>query len=322
MRDEILLRSARKVVNMCMGVRPEERVLILTDAGIPFSVSRALYEAALEANAVPVVLFTKPSAHPGGDPDEFACSLMQKSDVILSPTSSTIFHCPAAKKARQNGARIGTLTEIDEDVFSQGAIEADFLSHLPTVEKVTEFYTKGRTIHYRTPAGTDISASIEGRGAVANSSICHNAGEGQGILDIEVYIAPVEGSANGRLVIDASCSTIGKIDEPVFLTFEDGFVTRIDGGKEAEKLKNTLSNAGTKTAYALAEMAVGLNPNARVTGKVIEDEGRYGTCHCAVGANLNFGGANAAPIHVDMVQWHPTITIDGRTVFKNGELIC
>lgn len=317
--DDRLLSGARKIASTCLDVKKGEKVLIITDPGVSFRIGEALFAAVEECCAVPSILFVQPPAHPGGDPNEFACKLMAESDVIITPTSKTLFHCPAAKRARAAGARLASLSEIDEDVFTHGAIEADFAAHLPLVEEVARRYTEGKNIRYTTPAGTDITASIEGRAAVANSSICRDPGDAQGIPDIEVYIAPVEGTANGRLVIDASCSTVGKIESPIVLTVENGAVTSIEGGEEAEKLRATLERVNDPSAYNLAEMAVGLNPNARITGKIIEDEGKYGTCHCAVGSNLNFGGVNDAPVHIDMVQWHPTIIIDGEAIFRDGE---
>ena len=81
-----------------------------------------------------------------------------------------------------------------------------------------------------------------------------------------------------------------------------------------------LQESNSKDSYQVAELAIGLNPHCRVTGKIVEDEGKYGTCHMALGNNKGFGGQSNAPLHIDMVQWYPTVTIDNVEIVKNGKL--
>ncbi len=321
MSMEKMMNGARKIIGQCMNVKAGEKVLIITDPEVSVDIARALFAAAVEKEAEAYVLYLQPPKNPGDDPGELAGLLMMECDVILTPTSKTLFHCPSIKKAVANGARLGTLSEADEEILMAGAIEADFEARLPMVMAVTEAYTNGSYIEMSTPAGTSIRAKIEGRTAISNTSLCHEPGDADGIPDIEVYIAPVEGTAEGTLVIDASSSAIGLMETPMKLTVEGGNVTKIEGGKEADKLRELLAKPGNPNCYNLAEMAVGLNPNARVRGRIIEDEAVYGTCHCAVGTNLNFGGTVAAPLHIDMVQWKPTIVIDGKMIFKDGECL-
>lgn len=315
---EKMLRGARIIMGACMNVQKEESVLIVTDPLTSFRISEVLFQAAEELGGHPAILYIQPPDNPGDEPCRLAAELMPKCDVIVTPTSKTLFHCPSVKQALARGARLGTLSEADEELLMEGAIEADFLALKPTVDQVAEIFTKGKKLEFTTPGGTSLVASIEGRAARANDSLCHDPGRSNGLPDLEVYIAPVEGTGNGRMVIDASSSAIGLIKEPIVITVENGLATKIEGGEEAERLRNILAKPGDKNCYNLAEMAVGLNPKARVRGKIIEDEGALGTCHCAVGTNLNFGGVVSAPIHIDMVQWKPTVLVDGEVIFENG----
>ena len=198
----------------------------------------------------------------------------------------------------------------------------DFLAVKPVVDKVGFYYEKGRKISYKTPAGTDITASIASRPVCLNDGLSHKGGQKNGIPTLEVFIAPVEESVNGKIVVDASCSGgVGKIvDKPIEITVVNGKATEITGGVEAEKLKKILASAGTDAVYQVAELAIGLNPYCRITGNIVEDEGKYGTCHMALGSNTGFYGKNFAPLHIDMVQYAPTIVIDGTVICENGEL--
>ena len=321
-KEEKLYKGARKIMEVCIDLKKGETVLIVTDPDSSFAISEALFRAVDDLGGEPSILYIKPPQIPGDDPSQLAGEMLPKCDVLITPTSKTLFHCLAVKKALANGrTRLATLSEADEEIMMSGAIEADFLAIKPSVDTVNKKYTDGKFIKYTTPGGTDLTASIDGRAGIANDSICHKAGDANGVPDIEVYIAPVEGTANGTLVIDASSSAIGLIEEPIKITIKDGMATKIEGGKEAHKLRQILENTDDKNCFNLAELAVGMNPKARVRGKIIEDEGALGTCHAALGTNLNFGGNTAAPLHIDMVQWKPTIIIDDEVIFEDGKLV-
>lgn len=317
-----MMTGARKIMTACMNVQKNERVLIITDPATSFSVSETLFAAALECGALPLILYIEMPDKPGDDPNVIAQEAMRNVDVILTPTSKTLFHCPSVKAALATGARLGALSEGDEELLVRGAIEADFKALKPRLDVIDKKFTDGKSIHFTTPGGTNLTANIAGRKAFSNNCIIHQKGDAQGVPDLEVYIAPVEGSANGQIVIDASCSTIGLIkDQPIVITVEKGIAVKIEGGVEAEKLRKTLAASESPNVYNLAEMAVGMNPCGRLRGRIIEDESIYGTCHCALGTNANFGGTVKAPVHIDMVQWKPTIEIDGEMIFQNGAMI-
>jgi leucyl aminopeptidase (aminopeptidase T) len=138
---------------------------------------------------------------------------------------------------------------------------------------------------------------------------------------IEAYIAPVEGTAEGVAVIDASIGAIGLVAAPVTITFAGGRAVKFEGGADAQALRSLVDHAGGADASMLAELGIGLNPQARVVGRIIEDEGTYGTCHIALGSNVHFGGRLDVPFHLDMVMWRPDIRVDGRVLMEAGRVI-
>lgn len=143
-----------------------------------------------------------------------------------------------------------------------------------------------------------------------------------GLPTIEVFIAPVEESVEGQIVVDLSCSGgIGVLKEPIKLQIRKGRAVDISGGSQAVQLREILEAERTESVFQVAELAIGLNPKCEITGVINEDEGKYGTCHIALGSNASFGGNNPAPLHIDMVQDCPTITIDGEVICKDGKLM-
>jgi leucyl aminopeptidase (aminopeptidase T) len=168
--------------------------------------------------------------------------------------------------------------------------------------------------------GTDISFSVEGCSAFSLDGYYHEA-EGFATLPPgESPTHPAEGTANGTIVVDVSMDNLGQLDEPVRLDIEDGFVSEISGGSQAEELR-ALVDRSDENAGNLAEFAIGTNPKAKLIGNLAEDKKRSGTVHFAIGDNESLGGTLKSEIHLDGVLRKPTVELDGETYVENDRLL-
>jgi len=147
--------------------------------------------------------------------------------------------------------------------------------------------------------------------------LCRERGQFSNLPGGEVVsIVPVE--AEGTLVIDASFSGLGKLHSPLILKVEGRHVVAIEG-EQSEELRATLSAFGP-CAFNVAEIGIGMNPEARVCGHVLEDEKVLGTVHVGLGDNANMGGKTlgkivSCGIHVDgVIAAHPQLFADGELV--------
>ena len=100
-----------------------------------------------------------------------------------------------------------------------------------------------------------------------------------------------------------------------------GFVVDIQGGEEALELKKMLENFNNKKVYNIAELGIGTNDKAIISGNVLEDEKVLGTAHIAVGNNTAYGGKCNAPCHLDGVFRNPTIFADDKKIMEKGRLL-
>ena len=132
----------------------------------------------------------------------------------------------------------------------------------------------------------------------------------------EIFIAPLEGKTNGKIICDASVGGLGKVDKNIEIKIENGFISKIAGGIIAKNFQFLLKN---KLYKNVAELGIGTNPKAKITGEVLEDEKVMGTCHIAFGNNKHFGGKVDVPFHVDFVIRKPTIYADGILIIKDGK---
>jgi len=321
MLKEKIRKGAKKIIDICAGVKSGEKILIITDPDTPLSIAKALKNAAMELKADPTIIITNFEGPLGQEPNSIVASAMLHADVILSPTCRTIAHSHALKSALNKGARAIVMTECNESILEGGAIDADFLSLQPAIEYVKMAFNRASNVQVTTKLGTDLYLDITKRNARTCSGLCHQPGKMIGIPDLEVYIAPLEDKTEGTIVIDASCSIIGLIDNPVTLKICNGRVISISGDREATKIENILTQTKDSAAWVIAEFAIGLNPAGSVIGNIIVDEGIYGTGHLAVGNNIHFGGMNRSLIHLDMVYHRPTIRLDRDLFMSEGELV-
>jgi leucyl aminopeptidase (aminopeptidase T) len=301
-------------------VKPSERVLIVTDTRTDAAIASTIMIAAGQLGVEASVVTIKPRALPGDEPPAPVVAAMLSSDVVICPTSRTLFHTNARTAACKRGARFISMAGATMSVLASRAMFANFVKQERVLRRLVEQLTLAKYVTVASPAGTEIEFSVLGRRGYGVSGMCRRRGEATGVPDIEAYIAPVEDSASGTLVIDGSTSVTGLVKRPMRIDIRHGMARRIRGGSQARTLLRTLRKARSRAAFRVGEFGIGLNPLARIRGAIIEDEAALGTAHVALGDNRRFGGKNKAPIHIDLVLKRPVVKFDGRSVLNGKRL--
>ncbi len=314
-----LQKAAQIAVRDCLAVQPEETVLVITDRERR-KIGYALFEAALELSREAFLLEMKAREFNGQEPPPPVAEMMKLVDVVLCPTSKSLTHTDARRKACATGTRVGTLPGITEDMMIR-TMSADYHRIAELTYKVSEILNKGKVAHLTTARGTDITIPIEGITAISSTGLITKPGTFGNLPSGESYLMPVEGESEGVFVVDGSLAGIGRItDQPVRIQVEKGFATEISGGREAQKLREMVEAIGEQ-ARNLAELGVGTNYMAQVTGEILEDEKVLGTVHLALGNNVSMGGSVNVGFHVDGIILNPTLKIDDEYLLKEGKLL-
>ncbi|MFC1734169.1 aminopeptidase [candidate division KSB1 bacterium] len=322
MKDILLARGARKLVESNGRVKPGERVLVITDYSM-LPIAQPVVAAATACGAEVVTCVMPPREKDGQEPPGTVAAAMKEADVFFSAVRYSITHTKATRAALESGARGIMMTQYNEDVMmSPALIETDFEAQAALCDRYGQALTDGDHIRITSSKGTDLSFSIKGRIANVLSGI-PEPGNLAPVPTIEVNVVPVHGNSQGTAVIDASIPYIGIgiLKEPVICTIKDGYITRIEGGEQAKMLEDNLKSHGDRNCFHHAEFGIGLNPNARLTGVMLEDEGVIGTVHLGIGTSFTLGGEIVAPLHYDLLIWNTTIEIDGKIVQKEKEIL-
>jgi len=320
-KEILMMKGGAKLVNVLAGAKKGEHVLIVTDYRTVPSIARTLASACIAAEAEPTIMIMPTREAHGLEPPDMVASAMTKADVVFQPVAKSIAHTTATKKAREAGARVLVLPEYTEEMLISGGLEADFEAVKPLCEKMCDLLTNARTARLTTPLGTQITMSLEGRSGRALVGLTRERGGYSSPPNIEASIAPVEGTAEGTIVVDASISSIGLLSSPVTVLVKGGLAKEIKGAGEAEKLRGILESAKDPKVYNIGELGIGLNPKAKLCGLMLEDEGSLGSVHIALGSNADFGGNTKASRHIDLIISKSTLVLDDKTVLKDGQVV-
>jgi len=297
----------------CLALQAGETFLVVCDEAKQ-ELAKAVFEAGKQLGAEAMLSVMQEREKSGQEPPAPIAEAMARSQVVICITRHSLTHTQARKKAAAAGARLATMPGITEDMFLEGAISADYGKVKELTEQVTELLTNGKQVRIE-KAGYALTFSIENRQGIPSTGVYVNPGESGNLPSGEAYIAPVEGTANGRILIDGSVAGIGKLDSPLLLTVEQGRIVSAEG-KDAQALLNIL---GEGDGRLLCEFGIGTNDKARITGVVLEDEKVYGTIHVAFGSNDTFGGTIKAGVHIDGVVKQPDVWIDDVQILVKGQ---
>lgn len=315
-----MMRGAFKAMN-CAAVKPGENVVILADTN-KIRVAEVLAGATVAVGAVPTIVFSTPSGVHGGQPPTPAVAACAKSDVFFLPTSFSTTHTDARIQAIQNGARGCTMCDVTEDSLCTGGILGDFEECDRLGRRLGQLMAKSKEIRVRTSRGTDIRGQIGGRPVQYETGLFRNPRDFASLPNSEINISPIEGTTEGKAVIDVRIMSVGITrEQPVTLIVKDGLVHDIQGGVMAERLKEALAALKDETAYNFAEFGIGLNPAARRYATNQEDLGTLGNVHHGIGSNYAIGGKVKAPCHIDATYRDALIEFDGRAVMDCGKVL-
>jgi len=308
--------GAGKVMD-CFGVKSGESVLIVVDTSTPPAIVKSLFKAARNLGCEVMTVTMLPRTHHGEEPPRTVAEAMKNADVVIAPTTLSLTHTQARINAVKAGARVASMPGITEKMMASGGITADCRRLNEIASRLSKNLKNARKVRVVTESGTDIVFNLEGCTWMKDTGLCHEPGCSANLPAGELYIAPED--ANGIFVVDGSMSGFGLLDSPLEFTVIDRYVTDIRG-KQAEKLTAMLDGVGEK-ARNIAEFGIGINPEARLIGNVLEDEKVGGTVHIALGDNSTFGGDVIAGIHLDGIITEPRLFLDSKEFILINHII-
>ncbi len=341
-----LAEAAAIAISGSLKVKEGEKVLIVTNPDPEVdAISRALYDASVDAGAQPVIVYQGVKtqldfAHEaviasfGCQPEVFISMSAEKLGKdragIAAPYGSGdtrfdhVFHWQlyGAKTCRSFWSPSVTLDSFLRTV----PIDYEVLSR--RCAAIKDILDRAVAVRVSAPGGTDVRIGLRGRAAKSDDGNFSTPGSGGNLPAGETFVSPENGTAEGMICFDGSISLHDGdiiIHRPIACRVEKGYIVSIEGGEEASALLETVTLAEknaweyektgkipegmgaeyAKNARNIGELGIGLNPKASVSGNMLEDEKAFRTCHFAVGHNYDEDAP--ALIHLDGLVKEPTI---------------
>jgi hypothetical protein len=332
--------GARQIVQRCLGLKPSQQLVIFVDE-TTIEPGIAIAEAA-ESLGVWQTVILVPTAIQRRIPEKgdlsFAAQRAAREARAILTCVNSLPDCLSFRERILEThwtahTKIGHMPGASLQVLKLADVDLEQLA--ANCQCVETAMARGKSLELTSYAadGTSHHLTVDIGGwerlPVASDGIIGDGAWGN-VPSGETYIAPMEGTGEGTVVINGSVpGLVIEPDQEMVLRFEWGRLTRIEpaDGPVAHWLHETqISKAqarGDLYWSTLAEIGVGINPAVeRLTGNMLLDEKAAGTAHIALGSNTFMGGMVEASIHCDMVTREPTIRIDDKMVMERGRLAC
>ncbi len=345
--DRELESAAKTAVSECLGLRPGERFLIVTNPGTEQEIiSQALAEAAQALGAEARIIRQPVKTQADYAEDEVIEAIAEGPDAMASISAAKIGKDRGSlsrPRSLADGKKYDHIFDylikgekssrafwspgVSLDIFKR-TISIDYGWMRGAASRLKASMDEAAAFSIRSAAGTDLIIGAEGRKAFSDDGDFRFKGSGGNLPAGEVFISPALRSAEGEIVFDGSISLIdGTIipAEPVVCSLAKGFVLDIRGGEEARLLEASL-RSGTDMAARLK--ADGLSPeecleyavNARHLGEFgigLNRSARIGGRMledekvygtCHFAIGFNYDQDARALIHLDCLVKRPTVT--------------
>jgi 2,5-dihydroxypyridine 5,6-dioxygenase len=326
-----LHKATNKLINDILKVQIGETVIITADTSSDESVVNATASSVYASGGKPMVIWL---ATPNGVgkasdndlPIESLSAALVKTDVWIEYNKQWLLYSTPFEIAYENNKQLRyiCLVDMNSDLLIRniGSVEMDLLSEF--MLEFAEMNKKANIIRITTSAGTDLTFNTDAKHIIA----C-DAGDasypGIFMMPGQLNVVPKFNTVNGTLVFDGTLvPPCGKLEAPIKLTIENSRIAKFEGGYEALEFEAWIKSFNDSNMYKLAHIAYGLNPGAKLTGNIVEDERVWGATEWGIG----YVSPNDAPpqgqdakSHCDGICLNSTIWLDNNMIMENGHFI-
>ncbi len=256
-----------------------------------------------------------------------AIAMLKASDLVLD--LMTLLFSPEQIDILKSGTKILLAVEPPEVLVRTVPTEAD----RARVQAHSAFLGKGKQMSVLSDAGTDITFALGEFPVISEYAFVDEPGRWDHWPSGFCFTFPNEGGSNGTIVIDKGdillpqkCYTSDKI----VLTVQNGYATKIEGGVDAELLREYMASFDDPEGYAISHIGWGLQPRCHWSTMMLYDREQSiamdarayeGNFLFSLGPNNEAGGNRTTACHIDIPLRNCTVKVDGKEVVRNGKVL-
>ena len=328
--DAELVPGARNAVQVCLRVKPNEKVTVITDEATKDVAAAIVHELEAVGSPYQAWVLEELAPRPLSDlPREIVADL-ETSQVsifaVQAQTNELNSRMQMTDVVNRRKIRHAHMVNINRQIMVEG-MRADFLKVDRISAKVIELVTRAKRITARTAAGTDLTADLNPNYRWLKTSGLISPDKWGNLPGGEVFTTP--GEVNGTFVID------GVVGDYLCAKYGDlkgnPLTIRIEGNRlrEAHSFNRDLENDFWQYTHTdensdrVGEFAIGTNIELKdVIGQILQDE-KYPGVHIAFGNpyGAHTGAEWYSSTQIDVVGRKFDIWVDEQQIMRSGQFL-
>ncbi len=307
-----IVSSAVEVLNNCLGLKRQEKLLILTDmAGC--ELARSVMEAGKErcTEAVMVVIAPKKNAE---EPSETIREWLTQFDAAI------IISALPYKMAKLHQLTASARTRLIHIPFTESSefarlLGIDWKRLGMFTRKCSALLNASGVVNVKSANGTDITFMNSGEGAVFDDGMLGGKKTTGTLPAGSAHVKVMEKSARGTLVLDSCRCNSSDKREPLVMQIEEGKIVSLKSESYKREIENLLSK--DRKLKLLRGFGVGTHGAAQTTGPYSEHLISRGTVH------FLFGQHKTAAVCTSFTGGicKPVVWFDNRLWIKEGRYV-
>jgi len=335
-----LSQTADLIIRKLLAVKPQEEVLLIADTETHMDMVYSLAAVAKSMGceySIAIMPSRTGQPHLSNVMPKAIEKAFEGADVAIGLTRSSFGPSLAPIQSQlvfeEKQLRYYSMALRDPESMLRGGALADYEALRKTAAKLKRIFEAGSRLTIQTEMGTDFSAAIPKPDDTPGYNVpcvrvedgwAETPGEEGAFPDGEVFFAPKDHSAQGRLIIDGPVEYVGLPGSPVEVLVEKGQIAAVNGkSTEALKLRELVETI--EDAEIIGEVAVGVNPSSLRDGTAQEEKKALGNCHIGFGIARGFAGSwmekYKTVIHSDMIIRDVTVSVDGKVIIDNNKIL-
>lgn len=326
-----LQKATDRLIREILQVKAGETVVITADTCSDENVVNTTAASVYAVGGKPMVITTSTPSGVGKAADndlpvEALGAALSHADVWIEYNKQWLLYSTPFEIAFKNNEKLRyiNLVEMNPDLLIRniGNVDIPLLSEF--MLKFTNKNIGTKVYKVTTPSGTDLTFSTN-----PNHLVCNDSGDaskpGMNMMPGQINIVPEFDTVQGTIVFDGSLvPPFRLLDKPVKLTIKNSKIVNVEGGIQAEQFESWLKSFNDPNMFKLAHMAYGLNPGAKLTGDIVEDERVWGSVEWGIGY---VSPIDAPPVgqdaksHCDGICLNASVWLDDVQVLNNGKFI-
>jgi 2,5-dihydroxypyridine 5,6-dioxygenase len=338
--DHDLIQAWKQVLTLSK-LEPGQLVTVLTSSSThPQTLSTAILAAASlgatvnRLDVLPVngekALSRDSLAYLGTTPltgNRAAIAALKESDLVLD--LMTLLFSPEQHDILKSGTKILLAVEPPEVLVRMVPTLAD----RSRVMAASARLGKAKEMHVTSPAGTDVRFSLGQFPAISEYGFVDEPGRWDHWPSGFALTWANEGEAEGKIVLEKGDIVLpmkSYIQDRIHFKIQKGFVTSIEGGVDAEILREYMASYDDPDAYAMSHIGWGLQPRAKWSTLALYDREATigmdarafeGNFLFSFGPNNEAGGSRTTACHIDIPMRNCTVALDGEEVVRDGKVL-